>query len=143
MRTQLKTTQQATQKHKNKHTKLKSTSLLFICTTILLSGCSIDNQQVKQNTEVTSQYEITNEEKEKYKADLLKFIQTKEVTEIFSEDFISNLDQDLDELPDAEIKQFYFSNNAIYIQVKDLYMYRFQFNNSNKLDSLIVYNLEA
>lgn len=134
MKKQIKTTKQRRYK--------KLVTIMFILSTIILSSCNINNKENTIKAE-TQQISITDNEKEKYKTDLLRFIQIKETTDIFSEDFLNNLDEDFNTLQDAEIKQCYFSNNAIYIQINDTHMFRFQLNTEDKIESYIVYKIEA
>lgn len=106
---------------------------------IILSGCS----SVKDDTptDFTEQSRtVSIENTEQYINDLKKFIETGEKTEIFTENIAMF---DVDKVSNAEIKQHYEFNGSIYIQVNDTYMYRFQLNKENKIESYIKYSIEA
>lgn len=112
---------------------------ILLALIMCLTGC--------QSTTITQQTNnfINEENKENYKNTLLNFIKTGEIPQeesIFSQNFIESID-DIRKIENAEIKQCYFSNNAIYIQINDMYMFRFQFNTEEKIDSYIVYKIEA
>lgn len=102
---------------------------------ITLCGC---NLLPNSNTEITQQK--LDASIEKYKESLIMALTTGEVNEFFIEDLYI-YEEDLVSTP--EIKQYYSSNNTIYLQINDKYMYRFQLNNATGLiESYIKYNLE-
>lgn len=112
---------------------------ILLFAVIILSGCS----SVKEDTSVdfTEQSRtVSIENTEQYINDLKAFIETGEKTEIFTESIEMF---DVDKVSNAEIKQHYEFNGSIYIQVNDTYMYRFQLNKENKIESYIKYSIEA
>ena len=114
--------------------------LSILVITLTLCGCNTTHSvKSVDNTEVSRT--VTLENKETYKEELLTLIKTGEIQSICADTF--NIDTD-DIVENAELKQYYFFNGSIYLQIDDMYMYRFQLDtNSNKIESYIKYKLEA
>lgn len=58
----------------------------------------------------------------------------------FDSDFKFN---NMDKLDSISIKEYYIADKVIYLQVNNKYIYRFQLNDNDKIQSYIKYNLEA
>lgn len=126
--------------------KQKLIVLILSIIGLTLSGCSTldaikgitsgDNDTQSKFTESSRQITMSNPDE--YKNDILKLIQSGEKTSKFSEEFEFN---DIDLMSSAEIKQYYYFNNSVYLQISNKYMYRFQLNDSNEICSYIKYSI--
>lgn len=124
---------------------MKKIKVLVITLVIALSsllGCSLtSDNSVNQtrNEDISRQVVISNIEE--YKTSLLNLIKTGENNTMFIEEFFFS---EYDIVRSAEINNSYIFNNAIYLQINNEYMYRFQLNSSTKLiESYIRYQLEG
>lgn len=124
---------------------MKKIKVLVITLVIALSsllGCSLtSDNSVNQtrNEDISRQVVISNIEE--YKTSLLNLIKTGEYNTMFIEEFFFS---EYDIVRSAEINNSYIFNNAIYLQINNEYMYRFQLNSSTKLiESYIRYQLEG
>ena len=130
-----------------KQNKLQLMLLISILTSLILVGCnvSIEGLTNKSNNTQPRVEDISRKvvigDSELYVQNIIKAIQTGGTNELFVEDFeISS--SDIIDTPN--IKNRYIFNNAIYLQINDEYMYRFQLNNYTKLiESYIKYQLEG
>lgn len=122
--------------------KIKILLITLVITLSSLLGCSLtSSNSVNQtrNEDVSRQVVISNIEE--YKSSLLSLIKTGEYNNMFIEEFFFS---EYDIVRSAEINNSYIFNNAIYLQINNEYMYRFQLNSSTKLiESYIRYQLEG
>lgn len=125
------------------------TTIILGLVLVMCTGCGIlDNiEKQKQQSKIDN---ITNESRQVtinspdiYKDSLINIICGNEINEdsiLYSELFYI---ENEDIIPNAELKQYYYFNGAIYLQINDTYMYRFQLDNNNVIVSYIKYILEA
>ena len=114
--------------------------LSILAITLTLCGCNTTHSvKSVDNTEISRTVNLDN--KEHYKDELLTLIKTGETSSICKNNFKINTDDVVD---NAELKQYYFFNGSIYLQINDMYMFRFQLDTTdNLIESYIKYNLEA
>lgn len=115
---------------------IKTLIIINVISTVLI-GCSNSNTSAQEDkiASLTSQSRtVTIENKDTIEDYILGIITTGE-----SDKF--NLDSQ-DIIKDAQIKQIYWFNGSVYTQVNDKYMYRFQLNEYNEIESCIKYELE-
>ena len=115
---------------------IKTLIIINVISTVLI-GCSNNNTSAQEDkiASLTSQSRtVTIENKDTIEDYILGIITTWE-----SDKF--NLDSQ-DIIKDAQIKQIYWFNGSVYTQVNDKYMYRFQLNEYNEIESCIKYELE-
>ena len=103
---------------------------------LIITGCSNDNEL--PNTTIYDDItrvsrEVNIENKEELISSLLNSIND-------SDDALIDIN-DNDTLQNANINNYYFFNDAVYLQI-ETYMYRFQLQDGNVV-SYIKYNLEA
>lgn len=111
-------------------------TLVNLILTTVPVGCNFSNSSSDIEAQYNKNINIDN-----YKEPILNAVSTGEVNELFIADFYI-YEEDL--VSNPEIKQYYSSNNTIYLQISDKYMYRFQLNNATGLiESYLKYNLEA
>ena len=118
-----------------KFQKIKIIALLLIV--ITLCGC---NERPEPTDYTVQSRTVTIDNKQLYANELLTLIKTGETQSICIESFIFN---ELDIVSDAVMKQCYYFNGSIYMQISDTYMFRFQLDSENKVESYIKYSLEA
>ena len=121
----------------------KLTRLIIISAiTVSLTGCSAltskSNIEQSRNTDISRIVTISNIDD--YKSYTLNLIKTGETNNIFIEDFLFSQD---DIISDANVINSYIFNNAIYLQINDKFMYRFQLNSDKLVESYIRYQLEG
>lgn len=117
-------------------------ALFSIC---MLSACGSTGTTASMNeTDSRREVSLTDEENMDLYNELTYLIEG--VGTASSLDWINNdvyiSDSDLIEALGTKNIKYYVAKNAAYIQV-DNYMYRFQFDNNNKVESYIKYTLEA
>lgn len=114
--------------------------LLTIIISAMIAGCGKESTYLDHEKEMKSS---VLENKNQYNDALVELIRTGEIAEDnqFIESYMVFHDEDV--VSDAELKQCYHTYSAVYIQVNDDYMYRFQLNSDKKIESYIKYGLEA
>lgn len=119
---------------------IKVCILLITIISAMITGCGKEETYLDHEKEMKSS---VIENKQQYEDALAELIHTGEIAEEnqFIESYMVFHDDDI--VQDAEIKQCYHTYSAIYIQVNDNYMYRFQLNSDKKIESYIKYGLEA
>lgn len=118
----------------------KKIFIVAVLVTITLTGCTFNTNNTNDLTEISRTVEI--EDKEQLLNEVKQFITTEKTDEfkyISSELSINNSDV-LDTIQDD--CEYYLFKGSFYLQT-DNYMYRFQFNKDNIIESYIKYNLEA
>lgn len=123
-----------------KQQKIKQIAILVLLSTLLIGCGNISDDSKAVEIELTNQSrEISIDNKDLYTAEILKLITTGQPVSnlascTFSEDDI---------VADALIEQIYWFNGSIYAQVNNKYMFRFQLDSQNHIESYIKYELEA
>jgi hypothetical protein len=107
---------------------------------LMLSGCN-NHHNVKSIDFTEQSRTVSIENKDLYRSELLTLIQSGEAQGICKDDFEFD---SYDIIENAEVKQCYYFNGSIYLQISDEYMYRFQIDTTdNKIESYVKYTLEA
>lgn len=113
--------------------------VVILASISIFTGCTsnIVETDYPTLTEQSRKASIQDSDKEYYYNTILELIRTGKSdnadVSILSIDIVDN----------ATIEQIYWSNGSIYIQINNKYMYRFQLNSSNKIESYIKYELEG
>lgn len=117
--------------------------ITLVLATTSLTACNL-NKPITE-TGQTEQEETfkTDGIKDEYEHDILEFLKKHTTSELFTEDFLDNNSLDFETATEDSVKHCYYSNNAIYIQLNNNNMFRFQLDNNGKICSYIIYNLEA
>lgn len=102
--------------------------IAVVMISLVLTGCN-------EKTEVTDAFEF-----ESYINELKYLIENgiSENSDIYTDEFKFSYE----DLSECDINEYYAIDNAIYLQVNDKYMYRFQLNDNKKIDAYIKYSLE-
>jgi hypothetical protein len=129
--------------------KVKKLAFIFLIVTqvsIISTGCatldaildvtSEDSDTQSKYTDASRTVTITNVDQ--YKNDMVNMIETGTPASECIEDFEFN---ENDITSAVDLKQYYYFNNAIYLQVNDKYMYRFQLDDNDKVASYIKYSI--
>jgi hypothetical protein len=126
--------------------KLASILLVITQVSIISTGCatldaildvtSEDSDTQSKYTDASRTVTITNVDQ--YKNDMVNMIETGTPASECIEDFEFN---ENDITSAVDLKQYYYFNNAIYLQVNDKYMYRFQLDDNDKVASYIKYSI--
>lgn len=115
--------------------------LLLVISLLALSGCSNQNNNNDNNiVEITNQSrEVNIQNKDEYTQALISMITTgKSDSNLIS----CNIAEE-DITSDAVIEQIYWFNGSIYTQINNKYIYRFQLDSNNIVESYVKYELEA
>ena len=115
--------------------------ILTIMIMICITGCGTQDTDYRSaEIELTKQSrEVNIQNKSEYTQAILELITSGNSSSTLVEcDIVS---EDIEQ--DAIIEQIYWFNGSIYAQVNNKYMYRFQLNSNNLIESYIKYELEA
>jgi hypothetical protein len=126
--------------------KLASILLVITQVSIISTGCAtLDaiKNVTTESSDTQSKFTdvsrtVTMSNPDQYKTDIVNMIQTGTVASECDEEFEFN---EVDIVSDIEVKQYYYFNNAIYLQINDKYMYRFQLDDNDKVASYIKYSI--
>lgn len=116
---------------------------LILLACLMLTACEKKTPQMEDQTQASRTVEV--QDIELYKNAALDVIQGKDAdVNVFTEEFKFDF---ADAIQSAEINNWYIFNNSLYIQTgtdqNNAYMFRFQFNQDNKIESYIKYTVEG